>query len=59
MHVPLLLAADGRRLSKRHAARSIAQYRAAGASASQLLGLLVPAPTRSDRTACVADQVMI
>jgi glutamyl-tRNA synthetase len=40
MHVPLLLAADGRRLSKRHAARSIAQYRAAGASASQLLGLL-------------------
>jgi glutamyl-tRNA synthetase len=40
LHVPLLLAADGRRLSKRHAARSIAEYRAAGASAAQLIGLL-------------------
>jgi glutamyl-tRNA synthetase len=40
LHVPLLLAADGRRLSKRHAARSIAEYRAAGASAAQLIGLM-------------------
>jgi glutamyl-tRNA synthetase len=40
LHVPLLLAADGRRLSKRHAARSIAEYRAAGTSAQQLIGLL-------------------
>jgi glutamyl-tRNA synthetase len=39
-HVPLMLAADGRRLSKRDHAPSIADYRATGVSAEQVIGLL-------------------
>lgn len=40
LHVPLVLAADGRRLSKRDHAPSIAQYRAAGVRPEQIIGLL-------------------
>ena len=40
LHVPLVLAADGRRLSKRHAATSLAEYRSAGVSAEKLIGIL-------------------
>lgn len=40
LHVPLLLGADGRRLSKRHQAPSIAEYRARGVSAQTIIGWL-------------------
>ena len=40
LHVPLLLGPDGRRLSKRHGAPSIAQYRANGISAERIIGFL-------------------
>ncbi|HEY2736323.1 MAG TPA: tRNA glutamyl-Q(34) synthetase GluQRS [Polyangiales bacterium] len=40
LHVPLLLGPDGRRLSKRQGAKSIAEYRAEGMSAEQLIGLI-------------------
>jgi glutamyl-tRNA synthetase len=40
LHVPLLLGPDGRRLSKRHQAPSIAEYRAAGVSAAGIVGWL-------------------
>lgn len=40
LHVPLLLAADGGRLSKRHQSPSIAQYRAQGVPASVIVGWL-------------------
>lgn len=40
LHVPLLLGAGGRRLSKRDHAPSIAEYRAAGVRAEQVIGLL-------------------
>jgi glutamyl-tRNA synthetase len=40
LHVPLLLGPDGRRLSKRHGAPAIAEYRAAGVSAERVLGFL-------------------
>ena len=40
LHVPLLLGPDGRRLSKRHGAPAIAQYRAAGVSAERIVGFL-------------------
>jgi glutamyl-tRNA synthetase len=39
-HVPLVLALDGRRLSKREHAPGIAQYRAAGVSPERVIGLL-------------------
>ncbi len=39
-HVPLLLGADGHRLSKRHASLSVAQLRARGMSAEQVVGYL-------------------
>jgi glutamyl-tRNA synthetase len=40
LHVPLLLGKDGRRLSKRHQAPSIAEYRAHGVSAQTIIGWL-------------------
>jgi glutamyl-tRNA synthetase len=40
LHVPLLLGPDGRRLSKRHGAPSIAQYRQGGISAERIVGFL-------------------
>jgi glutamyl-tRNA synthetase len=40
LHVPLMLANDGRRLSKRDSAPSIADYRGAGIRADQVIGLL-------------------
>jgi glutamyl-tRNA synthetase len=40
LHVPLLLGPDGRRLSKRHQAPSIAEYRAQGVSAQTIVGWL-------------------
>jgi glutamyl-tRNA synthetase len=40
VHVPLLLGADGRRLSKRHHAPSIGEYRANGVSAPTIIGWL-------------------
>ena len=40
LHVPLVLGADGRRLSKRHGAPSIAEYRAAGVTAQAIVGWL-------------------
>jgi len=40
LHVPLLLGADGRRLSKRHQAPSIAEYRAEGITAPAIVGWL-------------------
>ena len=40
LHVPLLLGPDGRRLSKRHQAPSIAEYRAQGVSAQAIIGWL-------------------
>lgn len=39
-HVPLLLGSDGHRLSKRHAALSIARLRAAGIRPEQIIGAL-------------------
>lgn len=39
-HVPLLLGRDGHRLSKRHAALSIARLRASGARPEQIIGAL-------------------
>ncbi len=39
-HVPLLLDADGRRMSKRFASLSVTQCRAGGASAEQVIGAL-------------------
>jgi glutamyl-tRNA synthetase len=40
LHVPLVLGADGVRLAKRHGSVAIADYRAAGVSAEQLVGRL-------------------
>jgi glutamyl-tRNA synthetase len=40
LHVPLLLGPDGRRLSKRHHAPAIAEYRAQGLSAATIIGWL-------------------
>lgn len=40
VHVPLLLGPDGRRLSKRHHAPSIADYRASGVNAASIIGWL-------------------
>jgi glutamyl-tRNA synthetase len=40
LHVPLLLDLDGRRLSKRHGAPSIAEYRSAGIGAERIVGML-------------------
>lgn len=40
VHVPLVLGANGERLAKRHGARPIADYRAAGVTAEALLGVL-------------------
>jgi glutamyl-tRNA synthetase len=40
LHVPLVLGPDGQRLSKRDHARSIAEYRARGVRAEQVIGLL-------------------
>jgi glutamyl-tRNA synthetase len=40
LHVPLLLAPDGRRLSKRHGAPSIADYRASGVAPETIVGWL-------------------
>jgi glutamyl-tRNA synthetase len=40
LHVPLVLSLEGRRLSKREHAPSIAAYRAAGVSAERIIGLL-------------------
>lgn len=39
-HVPLVLAADGRRLAKRHSDLTLASLRTAGVSAESLLGVL-------------------
>ncbi|MFW6049792.1 MAG: tRNA glutamyl-Q(34) synthetase GluQRS [Myxococcota bacterium] len=40
LHVPLVLGPDGKRLSKRHGAVSIAGYREAGWSAERVVGML-------------------
>lgn len=40
LHMPLVLGADGARLSKRHQATAIADYREAGWSAPKVIGLL-------------------
>jgi glutamyl-tRNA synthetase len=40
LHLPLLLGPDGRRLSKRHGAPSIANYRARGMTARAIIGWL-------------------
>lgn len=40
LHVPLVLGPDGARLSKRHQATAIADYRAAGWSPEEVIGLL-------------------
>lgn len=40
LHVPLVLAPDGRRLSKRHQAPSIAEYRDQGVTAPAIIGWL-------------------
>jgi glutamyl-tRNA synthetase len=40
LHVPLLLTAQGKRLAKRHDARSIQEYRALGLTAGQIIGIL-------------------
>jgi len=40
VHVPLVLGPDGKRLSKRHDATSIAEYRDAGATPERIIGLL-------------------
>jgi glutamyl-tRNA synthetase len=40
LHVPLMLAMDGRRLSKREGAPSVAEYRAAGVPSARVVGLL-------------------
>jgi glutamyl-tRNA synthetase len=40
LHVPLVLGLEGRRLSKREHAPSVAEYRAAGVSADRIVGLL-------------------
>ena len=48
-HVPLLLGADGHRLSKRHAALSVAQLRAAGTTPQQIIGMLAHTAGLIDR----------
>jgi glutamyl-tRNA synthetase len=40
LHVPLMLAMDGRRLSKREGAPSVGEYRAAGVTPARVIGLL-------------------
>jgi len=54
LHVPLLLGPDGRRLSKRHGAPSIAEYRARGMTAGSIVGWLAAslglAPERTELT---------
>jgi glutamyl-tRNA synthetase len=40
MHVPLVLGPDGRRLSKRHAAPAVSDYRAAGLPPERIIGFL-------------------
>jgi glutamyl-tRNA synthetase len=56
LHVPLLLGLDGSRLSKRHGAPAIAEYRAAGVSPERVLGFLAASlgltdPTREPKIA--------
>lgn len=40
MHVPLVLGPDGRRLSKRHGAPPVSEYRAAGVAPERIIGIL-------------------
>ncbi|MET0384914.1 MAG: tRNA glutamyl-Q(34) synthetase GluQRS [Polyangiales bacterium] len=40
LHLPLVVAPDGRRLAKREGARSISEFRARGASAAEIVGWL-------------------
>jgi glutamyl-tRNA synthetase len=40
LHVPLLFDLDGRRLSKRHGAPAISEYRSAGIAAEHIVGML-------------------
>lgn len=55
LHVPLVLGPDGRRLSKRHGAVTIADYREAGWSPERVLGMLAAsldlAPSNAERAA--------
>jgi glutamyl-tRNA synthetase len=39
-HLPLVVGPDGRRLAKRHGDSRLSHYRAAGASAARVVGLL-------------------
>jgi glutamyl-tRNA synthetase len=59
LHVPLLLTSEGKRLSKRHAAPSIAQYRAEGAHAEQLVGLLAESLGLAERADPVSAKQLI
>jgi glutamyl-tRNA synthetase len=59
LHVPLLLDHDGRRLSKRHGARPIAEYRAAGIDKTRIIGVLAASLGLGAAGECLPAQALI
>lgn len=59
VHVPLLLGPDGRRLSKRHHAPSIGEYRANGVSAPYIIGWLAASLGLIERAEAVHPRELV
>jgi glutamyl-tRNA synthetase len=59
LHVPLLLTNEGKRPSKRDAAPSIAQYRASGIHAEQIVGLMAESLGLVERAEPVSARALI
>jgi glutamyl-tRNA synthetase len=59
LHVPLLLTNEGKRLSKRDVAPSIAQYRATGVHADQIVGLMAESLGLIERAQPVSAQALV
>ena len=57
-HVPLVLGEDGERLAKRHGAVAVADLRAAGANAREVVGALAGSAGIGDGGAVAADELV-
>ena len=57
-HVPLVLGEDGERLAKRHGAVAVADLRAAGATAREVVGALAGSAGIGDGGAVAADELI-